>query len=113
MRIYIAGPYEGSDRFAVSANIQQARQAMVDLLRLGHSPFCPHTMTAHLEYYAPDIPRETYLRTDLDWLAVCAALLLLPGWEESGGACEEKRVAEELGLQVFESLADVPPAQPL
>ena len=111
MRVYIAGPYRGEDAFAVRRNIEQAREALVKLIRSGHAPFCPHTHTAHLEHYAPDLPDERYLAIDLEYLAVCAAIVMLPGWRDSAGACEERRLAEEWGLQVYESVEEVPPAQ--
>ena len=34
-------------------------------------------------------------------LALCDAVLMLPGWKTSRGACIEKRLAEDLGLRVL------------
>lgn len=108
MRIYIAGPYQAPTRKGIEENIAQARQAMIKLLRMGHDPFCPHMHTAYLNDYAPDLERETFLKTDLVWLDQCEALLMLPGWNHSDGSLREWAHAQRKGLLVFEDLADLP-----
>ena len=50
-----------------------------------------------------DLPREMYLRADLALLVDCAAIALLPGWEESRGAKLEYLLAREFGMQVFDA----------
>jgi hypothetical protein len=56
----------------------------------------------------PPEPKPTWLdwmRTDLKALLDCDRVLLLPGWEESRGACVERRLAEDLGILVEEYAA--------
>lgn len=106
--VYIAGPYQGETREEQEANIAQARAAMVGVYRCGHSPFCPHTMTAWLDRDAPDIARETFLATDMDWLRRCHALLVLPGWQDSAGSVAEVAEAARLGLPVYSRVEDLP-----
>ena len=106
MRIYIAGPYRAATPKLVDANIKQARDAFAELLRLGHTALCPHSMTARFERDYPDILDARYLETDLEWLRLCDAILLLPGWEDSSGSRAELDLAKRMGLLVFTNAAD-------
>lgn len=49
-----------------------------------------------------DLPRETYMRTDVATLARCDAIALLPGWQESRGAKVEYLLAREMGLKIID-----------
>lgn len=111
LRVYIAGPYKADTFEDQMRNIAMARQTMIEVYRRGHTPLCVHTMCAWLDLDAADIPRETFLATDLDWLRLCHAILLLPGWEHSPGSVAELAEAERLGLEVFHGLEDLPPPE--
>ena len=104
--IYTAGPYRAATPEGVQENIARAAQYAGAILRRGHTPLCPHTMTAGYDY--PDVPPAVYLATDLDLLRKCHAIFLLPGWEDSFGSRAELREAQALGLVVFRDLADLP-----
>ena len=108
LRIYIAGPYRASTASEVDANINRARDAMAQLLRMGHTPFCPHSMTARFERDYPDIPDDVYLTTDIEWLGCCDAVLRLPGWENSSGTRAELREAATMGHTIYTSIERVP-----
>ena len=108
LRVYIAGPYRAATPEAVDANIATARDAMATLLKLGHIPFCPHTMTAAFERHYPEIPDEAYLETDLVWLEACDAIVMVGEWRASSGATAELERARELGLRVFLSEHEIP-----
>lgn len=110
LRVYIAGPYRslGGNRHEVVEHILTARDAMAALLRMGHTPFCPHTMTAHFEVEYPDLADDDYLRVGLEWLRLCHSVLVLPGWEHSAGTLAEIAEAERLRLPVWYSMDEVP-----
>ena len=55
------------------------------------------------------MPWAWYLRRDLAALLGCDAVALLPGWQDSKGACLERHVAEQLGMPIYR-LADLLPA---
>ena len=62
-----------------------------------------------------DLPRELYMRADVMLLAICDAIALLPGWQNSRGARVEYLLAREMGLDVLDAatllpVADVPGA---
>ncbi len=103
MKVYVAGPYtplDGRDETR-RENIRRASEAAQMLLKAGHTPFCPHTMTAGWE---SECSYDEFLRFGLDWLAACDAILLLPGWEQSQGAQREHEEAIVLGLLIMHDL---------
>ena len=65
VKIYIAGPITASSPWKMTLHIRRAEKVLIQLLRGGFAPFCPHTMTAYLDGAAP---REAFLETDLVWL---------------------------------------------
>lgn len=114
MFIYVSGPYSaGSDAepsardAAVQANIERANQIALELVRLGHVPFVPHTMMAGWEDRL-GIPRELALEVCHRWVERCDAIYVIGS---SPGADSELAVAETHGLTVFRGLDDVPPAR--
>jgi len=106
MRVYIAGPYRADTPEGVDVNIAMAREAMALLLQAGHTPFCPHSMTARFERDYPNIPDDRYLETDLEWLRFCDGILMLPGWQQSSGSRREFELAREMGLDLFQASLD-------
>lgn len=98
MRVYVAGPYSHGD---VVLNIREAILASSQLLEAGHAPFCPH-LTGLWHMLSPQA-YERWLAYDLDWLDVCEALVLLPGY--SPGADREVKAALERGIPVYHGVA--------
>ena len=101
MRIYLAGPYtpiDGREETRL-ANIRAASDTAKQLLKLGLTPFCPHTMTAGWE---DECSYDDFLRMDLEWLRLCDAVVLLPGWQTSRGARMEYEEALKEGLVIWD-----------
>ena len=100
MKVYVAGPYTPNDGREETRldNIRRASEVAQRLLRAGHTPFCPHTMTAGWE---ETCGYDDFLRLGLEWLATCDAILLLPGWESSQGARMERAEAERLDIPAY------------
>ena len=101
MKVYIAGPYTPADGKEETRleNIRLASESAKLLLKLGHTPFCPHTMTAGWE---DECSWEDFLRMDLEWLRMCDAIVLLPGWQMSRGARMEYEEALKQGLVIWD-----------
>ena len=115
--LYIAGPYSAGDGRTVAENIAVARAHAVAAARRGWMPLTPHLNTAHFEVDCPEIPNDEWIEGDLTILRSLgprtAAVLMLPGWEESKGARLERDWAIHLNLEVFDPPAtpwDLPPA---
>jgi hypothetical protein len=107
-RIYIAGPYRADTPHQIIEHIETARDAMAALLRAGHMPFCPHSMTARFERDYQDIGEDCYLQLGIVWLRQCQGVLVLPGWEQSEGTLAEVAEAHRLGMPLWYSVEDVP-----
>jgi hypothetical protein len=108
-RIYVAGPYSHPDPLIRERNTHVAMRAGLDVLQRGHVPFIPH-LNHYFDIWAKDqgvvVSYEAYMAWDSAYLAVCDGVLILG---HSPGVDQEVALAEQLGLPVFRSLADVPP----
>jgi len=106
MKVYVAGAYTPKDGREETRleNIRRASEAAQQLLKAGHTPFCPHTMTAGWE---ATCGYDDFLRLGVEWLAACDAILLLPGWEQSKGARQERAEAVTLGLLIAHDIDDL------
>ena len=104
VKIYIAGPITASSPWKMTLNIRRAEKVLIQLLREGFAPFCPHTMTAYLDGAAP---REAFLETDLVWLKLCDAAIFLKGWEESKGSVIEHKFCRQYSIPCFYSVESV------
>ena len=92
---YIAGPYRGN----VRANVRTAEFYAAECAKRGIYFICPHLNSAFMDH---DAAPEFWLAMDKRLLRQCAVILLLPGWESSAGACEERAEAERLALRVYD-----------
>lgn len=101
MRIYIAGPYTKGD---VAENVRRAIETGNNLRALGHTPFIPHL--THFWHFLLPHGIDYWYQYDLEWLEQCEAIFRIGG--ESKGADAEVKRAQELGMPVFESFADLP-----
>ena len=94
-RIYIAGPMTGMPEHnfpAFHAAAERLRDAGWDVVNPAEN-FGGQT----------DLPRETYLRTDVALMLGCEAIAMLPGWEDSRGAALEYLLAQELGMELLDA----------
>ena len=96
-RIYVAGPYTNGD---VAVNVRTAYQAANQLAELGFAPFVPHA--THFWHMLFPRPYNFWLELDNQFLPCCAAVLRLPG--QSKGADAEVKLAESLGIPVFNDI---------
>ncbi|WP_084613906.1 DUF4406 domain-containing protein [Nakamurella lactea] len=89
MRVYISGPMTGIP----GLNFTAFNDAEVRLKAAGYGVSNPAAKGEIDGFTWSD-----YLRVDLRELTTCGGIYLLPGWENSKGACLEYHVAKELGL---------------
>ena len=115
--LYLSGPYSPGNGRTVAENIAVARAHAVAAARKGWMPFTPHLNTAHFEEDCPEISNDDWIEGDVAILRLLprarAAVLMLPGWEQSAGARLERDWAIHLNLEVFDPPAtpwDIPPA---
>ena len=97
-QLYVAGPMTGLPDFNRPAFDDAARR----LRAAGISVYNPADISRDVEGLGDRIEsrsREWYLRRALLLLLECDGVALLPGWETSGGARLEQRVALGLGMR--------------
>lgn len=114
--LYISGPYSAGNGRTVDDNISIARAHAVAAWERGWAAICPHLNTAHFEDLCVGVSYHDYVQGDLAILdgldSLTAAVLLLPGWEQSGGASWEVRRAESRGIRIlgpYRDLEEIPP----
>ena len=113
LRIYLAGPYSGSDRKEIERNVKHAIDAGIKIFLKGHFPYVPH-LTDLVDLRAKEMGSEMtwhdFIRWDMPWLKVCDALLYLG---KSKGADLELEEANRLGKQIFYSVDEIPELLPM
>lgn len=107
--VYVAGPYRSKDGpYGVKKNIDAAWEVARQLWGMGFAVICPHTNSAFMDA-AGDAPGadNVFVRGDLEIVRRVDALVLLPGWENSAGACAELRHATVANIPRFYWLDDL------
>lgn len=106
--VYIAGPYRekgGGHSWAhwyeIDRHINEARNWAVKLTNAKIPFFCPHMNSAHMEVLAPNAGTEFWYNLDNLFLDQASALLLIPEWENSKGATDERTRALDLGIPCY------------
>lgn len=90
-RIFVCGPMSGLPNFNLPAFAAAADALQVT----GYDPVNPGRNGQR-----PGWSWRDYMRAAIHDLVDCDAVALLPGWENSRGACIEQRLALDLGLPV-------------
>lgn len=100
LHVYVAGPLTKGDYIG---NIRNACQFADALMAHGFWPFVPH-LSALWDLVSPH-GYEDWMALDFAWLKKCDAVFRFPG--ESPGADREVKLANELGIPVFTSMAAI------
>jgi nucleoside 2-deoxyribosyltransferase len=101
MLIYVAGPYSGTPE-EIERNVESAAKIAAELWRIGHAVICPHTNSHLVSKLAPDITYEQWIRGDINMLARCDAIVMLPNWQQSRGAVAEFAYAQQIKMPIYE-----------
>lgn len=97
-RIYIAGPLTADTPKEMEQNARIAMRWMAELIRAGHTPYCPHLSLycerLLVEERGAGLDYEEWMEQSAEWLRVCDALLFLG---PSPGADRELLLARRWG----------------
>lgn len=99
-KVYIASPYTLGD---VAVNVKTQIEMANYLIGKGFNPYTP--LLCHFNHMFQPREYNTWTALMLDWLIACDVVLRLEG--ESKGADEEVKVAVQMGILVFYSVADL------
>lgn len=102
--IYIAGPYTADTNQERDNNVHRARKVASNIWEAGHAAICPHLNNYDMEYDFIDKSWQEifacFLVGDFEIISRCDGIIMLPGWEDSKGACAEFIFAKWLGLPI-------------
>lgn len=90
--IYLSGPMTGLPDY----NYPVFREAAKTLRSYGQVVFDPSEAFEG----RTDLPKEVYMRKDLEELLKADVVALLPGWQNSSGALLEVEVAKQCGIPI-------------
>ncbi len=102
--IFVAGPYRSPDSIDRAANVNAVRKVVKQLMLKGHFVLDGHWLL-HTFFGDDRIDNDEIMRQTLSWLERCDAIYVL---DRSAGVEREIEKAQELGLQVFNSLDEIP-----
>ena len=105
--IYVAGAYRSEYPERIDLNIDVAKHMGVLLGERGHMPVIPHMNTQNFERLC-DLPMEFWLEGTLELMKRCDGIIMIQGWGESPGATAELATAQDMGMDVYHDIEDVP-----
>lgn len=101
--VYVAGPYTAKEDFDRLRNIEKASRVTAQLWSMGVYGLCPHKITA---FFGGLCSESVFIEGGLEFLRRSDAVVLVEGWENSGGTLGEIELAMEIGIPVYEGVED-------
>jgi hypothetical protein len=95
---YVAGPYRSETIYDIEQNIQRAKRLAAELWKRGYAVICPHANSGFMDGVCDD---ETFLEGELELLRRSDFVVVLNGWEGSGGTRKELELAKSLGIPIY------------
>ena len=111
--IYLSGAMHGSKARPDDRDmaLETAKLYSRVLWLYGYAVFSPQCNTTHM--YGSGLYSDPFLAFDLEFISEMAdAVLALPGWEHSDGACAEVELARAIGLPIYTTLQEAYDALP-
>ena len=97
--IYVSGKFTAQNAWEIEQNnVCTAEDVGMRVAKAGAMPLIPHANTRY--FYGTATPEFLYAGT-LELLRRCDAVIMVPGYESSKGACAELEEAHRLRLPVF------------
>lgn len=100
-KVYLSGKYSSSTQQGILDNISHALHHAVIVAKAGVHPIVPHTSFPGAATYG------AVMQVCRAQLLDCHAIYLIPGWEDSPGAVQERDWAVSVGMPVLNSIHEV------
>jgi hypothetical protein len=105
--IFIAGKYRNKNgEHHVAENIRIAGEAALFVWQQGAAALCPHKNSSFFGG-AEGTDDQLWMEGYIEMLKRCDAVWAIAGWQESEGARNEVKTAQEIGLPVLFTQSDV------
>ena len=111
MLVYLAGPIRPKGDQTLESNINNAKSIALELWKKGYTVISPHANSdLPITLADKEVEALRWLNGDLDIIARCDAVVVLPGWEESAGTKGEIEFAKERNIPVtyYPDLPEIP-----
>jgi len=102
-KVYISGPYTAPTPELVQANVDAAVAVGLEVRAAGYVPVVPHVAIVP----SPSLSWNQAMDECLALLSDCHACLMFGDWHRSKGALAELDFAQDSGIPVFHSLAEL------
>lgn len=96
---YVAGPYRSKKGVRqVIIHIRNAEEVALELWQIGYAVVCPHKNS---ELFESVIDEDVIMEGEVVIMKRCDLVVLMEGWENSVGSCNERKIAIEHRIPVF------------
>ena len=101
MLVYLAGPIRPKGDQTLESNINNAKSIALELWKKDYTVISPHANSdLPISLADKEVEALRWLNGDLDIIARCDAVVVLPGWEESAGTKGEIEFAKERNIPI-------------
>ena len=104
--IYVSGPLRADTLHKMDLNVRVARDEAELLWKIGFAVLCPHLNTLNMIGMLGTDRERNFLEGDLALMKSMDIICMLPGWEDSEGACREHAEAFSLGMDCVYRIAN-------
>lgn len=114
MLIYLAGPIRPKGNQTLEGNIATAKSIALELWQAGYTVISPHANSdLPIALADKEVEASRWLEGDLEIIARCDAVVVLPDWEQSEGTKGEIAFAEKRGIPIthYPDLPQIPPTE--
>ena len=112
-RVYVVGPLtpkgikSANPAIEYLINISDMVDISLEVFFAKYSPFCSALDFLFFIKSKKRITEAMIKKYSKDWLEVCDAILLTPGWRKSSGSIAEVKLAKALDIPVFNTLEEL------
>lgn len=101
MIVYLAGPIRPKGDQTLEGNVAIAKSVALELWKSGYTVICPHANSdLPVALAEKEVESSRWLTGDLEIVARCDAVVVLPNWEQSEGTKGEIAFAKERNIMI-------------